>query len=189
MNYYNKNAENFFKGTVDADTSEIYRRFEKYLKNSCHIADIGCGSGRDSKYFKNKGYIVTATDLSEELSALASKFINQKVLIEDILHMDREEDFDAAWACASLLHINKENIITALKNVYKALKENGIFYASFKYGEVETEKDGRIFNNYTEKTLKELLLKTEFKVKEIWITGDVREGRKSEKWINVIVQK
>lgn len=189
MNYYDKNAKNFFKETVDVNMDNIYIKFGKYLHEKSHIADIGCGSGRDSKYFKNKGYIITSTELSKELSILAGKYINQEVIREDVLDMDRKGEFDAVWACASLLHIDKVNILKALENIYNSLKENGIFYASLKYGDGEIEKDGRVFYNYTNETLKALFSKTEFKIKEIWITNDSRKDREDEKWINVIAQK
>lgn len=40
--------------------------------SNAHIIDLGCGSGRDSKAFINKGYKVTAVDGSKELAKIAS---------------------------------------------------------------------------------------------------------------------
>ena len=34
--------------------------FEKRLYAGAHILDLGCGSGRDAKYFIDQGYEVTA---------------------------------------------------------------------------------------------------------------------------------
>lgn len=33
-----------------------------YVEPGGHILDVGCGSGRDAKYFIDKGYQVTAFD-------------------------------------------------------------------------------------------------------------------------------
>ena len=43
------------------------------------ILDFGCGSGRDTKYFLEKGYQVAATDGSSELCKLASAFTGIEV--------------------------------------------------------------------------------------------------------------
>ena len=49
--YYNYNAERFVESTINADVSELYMPFEKLLSPGAKILDLGCGSGRDSKYF------------------------------------------------------------------------------------------------------------------------------------------
>lgn len=69
IEYYEKNAEDFVNSTINADMSNLYAVFEKYLFPGCKILDLGCGSGRDSKYFTEKGYIVTAVDPSVEMCA------------------------------------------------------------------------------------------------------------------------
>lgn len=189
MKYYEENAKIFFETTVDANMNETYEIFEKYLKKDAHIVDIGCGSGRDSRHFKNKGYKITATDISIELSKLAEKLIGQEVIIQNVLNMSEQEEYDAVWACASLLHVNKKNIKKAFENLYNSLKNGGILYASFKYGVGEREADNRVFNDYTEETMKEFLRETNFNLQEIWITGDVRVGRENEKWLNIIIKK
>lgn len=40
---------------------------------------MGCGSGRDAKYFIDKGYQVTAFDGSEEMSKRASRYLGMPV--------------------------------------------------------------------------------------------------------------
>ena len=49
IEYYNKNAEAFFEGTVNADMSLWRDKFEKYVTDGGRILDAGCGSGRDSR--------------------------------------------------------------------------------------------------------------------------------------------
>ena len=70
----------------------------------------------------------------------------------------------------------------------KALKENGVFYCSFKYGSMEVEKDGRYFNYINEESMSKLLNKNNINVMEIYKTNDVRTDRNNEIWINVIIQ-
>lgn len=79
LEYYNKNAKLYCEQTVVGNMKEKYERFLKHLKHNAYILDFGCGSGRDSKYFLEKGYKVKAIDGSIEMCKLASKYINQKV--------------------------------------------------------------------------------------------------------------
>ena len=188
MNYYDLNAEEFFSDTVDADMSTHHDEFLKNLpKNSC-ILDAGCGSGRDAKLFKSLGYNVMAIDGSVEMCKLASKYSGVNVKHMQFQEIDFKNQFDGIWASASLLHVPSSEICDVLKRLKASLKENGILYASFKYGTFEGERNGRYFNDLDEKTSEELFLKLDFEIKKIWITSDARKGRENEKWLNIIVK-
>ena len=66
VTYYNENAQSFYDGTLSVDMSSLYCRFEPYLPVNGSILDAGCGSGRDSRYFLDKGFDVSAFDASAE---------------------------------------------------------------------------------------------------------------------------
>ena len=95
--------------------------------------------------------------------------------------------FRSVWACASLLHVPKNEISFCISKLINSLKEGGFMYASFKYGNEEYLKDGRVFNCYTDESVKDLFAGS--KIIGVWKTKDVREGREDEYWINVIVKK
>lgn len=194
MEYYNINAEKFFQDTIDANMDEHYEKFleqveKNFGKEKIKILDLGCGSGRDSKFFIDRGYEVTSLDFSEELARKASGYIGQEVIQKDMREMDFEDEFSGIWACASLLHIPFSEMEKMLKKCFVALKKNGILYASFKYGENDYEKNMREFTCFTEKKFRKLMEKTEFKELEMKVSLDVRVGRESEKWLNVLLQR
>ena len=98
--------------------------------------------------------------------------------------------YDGIWACASILHLSKNDLFLVFHKMNKALKENGIIYTSFKYGEFEGERNGRYFTDFTEDSSKEFILQIpQLQIKEIWTTGDVREGRGDERWLNILICK
>lgn len=71
-----------------------------------------------------------------------------------------------------------------------ALKENGVIYTSFKYGNFEGERNGRYFTDFREDTFQEFIKEIpELTVEEQQITFDVRPGRGEEKWLNLILRK
>lgn len=190
LDYYNKNAQEFCQSTVNADMSVCYQMFEKYLRRGGKILDLGCGSGRDSKYFLSQGYEVVSVDGSEEISKCASEYLQRPVQCVRFEEMNFSQEFDGVWACASLLHVEKDKLSDVLKRVFMSLKENGILYASFKYGTEEREKDGRYFVDLDKASVRALLEREGmFQVVECKLTGDVRAGRGNEMWVNVVGRK
>lgn len=190
INYYNSSAADFFDSTVNADMSAQYNLFEKYLYPGACILDCGCGSGRDTKYFLEQGYEVTAIDGSEELCKKASELTGINVENKFFQDINYENKFDGIWACASLLHVSKdelEDIVTKLK---KAMLPRGILYISFKYGEFTGDRNGRFFTDLNEEGLEAIIAKVGgLTVQEIYIYGDARPRRENEKWLNAIVVK
>ena len=76
-----------------------------------------------------------------------------------------------------------------MKRCHKALKKDGVIYASFKYGESNYEKGGRSFTCFTKDKFLDLIKDLEFYCYETFETGDVRPGREKERWFNVILKK
>jgi SAM-dependent methyltransferase len=190
LDYYNRTAREFIRGTVDADLSALHRRFLNHLPEHGHILDLGCGSGRDAKAFLDLGYQVTAMDGSEACCRLAAETIGQEVLCQTFDQLDFDQVFDGIWACASLLHVPYAQLSGIFEKIAAALKPGGVFYASFKYGDFEGERNGRYFTDLDEERLKALLEPLEgLTVIETFITGDVREDRGEEKWLNVMAWK
>ena len=186
ISYYDKNATEFCRNTIDADMSFCRDKFLNYLKSGAAILDAGCGSGRDSLAFKQLGYQVTAMDASPEICKEAEKVLGQKVLCKTFEELDDENAYDGIWACASLLHVSKERMGEVLYRLKRALKDGGVLYASFKYGEDEKVVNGRLFSYYDEQSLRPLIEGNGFEVLEVFVTQDVREDRQEEKWVNVV---
>ncbi len=190
LSYYNTNAKAFTEGTVNVDFSYAQNKFLDKLNNGAYILDFGCGSGRDAKYFLNKGYLVEATDGSEELCKIASEYAGIEVKNMFFQDLQENEKYDAIWACSSILHLPYDELVDVIKKMVMALKENGLIYTSFKYGTFEGVRNGRYFIDMTEKRIAQLLqMVGRLEVEETWITSDVRPGRGEEKWLNLFLRK
>lgn len=190
VKFYNNNAEDFFNNTVNADMSATYNIFEdNLLEKNGEILDLGCGSGRDAKHFLDSGFSVTALDLSPILAKKASQFIGQDVIVADMKNLNFQDRFIGIWACASLLHLLEDEVLETIKRCHKALKKDGVLYASFKYGENSYEKDGRSFTCFTRDKFLNLIEGLDFYYRATFETGDVRPRRENEKWLNVILKK
>ena len=190
LSFYQKNAAQYFSETVDLDISSNRERFLNLIPNKGHILDLGCGSGRDSRFFLDNNYRVTPLDASQELATLASDFIGKPVEIISFYELNYFNAFDGIWACASLLHCPKAEMGSILKRITYALKPQGLVYMSFKLGVGERiDEKGRFFNDYTEMELVDLL-KTQhcLSLVDSWVENKpLRSGMQS--WVNTLVKK
>ena len=85
--------------------------------------------------------------------------------------------------------IRKTERPLVLRLIRCALKKDGVFYASFKYGETERVRSGRVFSDFTETPLRSLLEETGGVHKTaLWIIGDARSGRADERWIKAVLR-
>ena len=190
LDYYNQNAKDFINRTVDADMHYCQDKFIKMLESGAYILDAGCGSGRDSLYFMEQGFKVCAIDGSEEMCKAASDYIGQTVESIKFQDIAYEEMFDGVWACASLLHVPKQELPDILRKLYRALKPGGVMYASFKYGDKEEERLGRFFSDYHLEEIENVFTKDAgFELIEGFETEDVRPDYVGKPWVNVMVKK
>ena len=184
-NYYDNNAIEYIKNTINCNMDKHYNKIQKYLPDNAKILDIGFGSGRDMLYFQDLGYEVEGIDTSIKFVEMAlNKGLNVK--LEDVLDINYVDVYDAIWASASLIHVKREQLEVVLKKCVKALKVGGIMYCSFKYGDKEIEKDGRYFNYINESIIKEIAKNNNFNIIALYKSHDVRPERKNEIWLNVI---
>ena len=190
IDYYDKNATEYSESTIGVDFSATQERFLRYIPLHAKILDFGCGSGRDAKYFLDKGYDVDAIDGSKEFCRLASVYTGITVKQMIFQELASVNEYDGIWACASILHLQKDDLILVLHKMATALKNTGVIYASFKYGTFFGERQGRYFTDFNEERLTEILaLVPELQCREFWISSDVRPDRSDEKWLNVILSR
>jgi len=189
IEYYNKNARRYFERTFTAEMNPVYEHFIKLLKPGSHICDLGCGSGRDSKYFMSQGFTVTPIDGSIEMCKLANIILKQKVICQKFNEINYNNEFDAIWACASLLHVQKNKLSGIINKMIQAAKDNAVIYTCFKIGNSERIVDGKYFADYNQDEISNFLLKHEsLKLIDMWISNDVRNSLKNPQWLNIIVK-
>lgn len=189
IDYYNMHSDQFAESTFNVDMESLYHPFLAHLPSTARILDLGCGSGRDSLAFKKKGYEVDAWDYSEELVKKAHELTGINVRHQSFYDLDDVERYNGIWACASLLHCERDRLAEVLQKILCALKPNGVIYMSFKYGDSDRDKDGRKFTDLDENQADALLEQFD-NVQQIkqWVTLDQRPDRQ-EKWLNLLWKK
>jgi ubiquinone/menaquinone biosynthesis C-methylase UbiE len=175
---YEETAEEFSRihGDIEKYTKIPADFFMKKVKGK-RILDVGCGPGRDSKYFSDKGFDVTGIDLTKNFIKIASKNAPKaKFMLMDMRKLEfPDNSFDGLWACASLLHIPKEDAESTLKEFRRVLVPKGLIFISVKKGSgekmmfrKEEYKGGeKFFAFYSEDELKRVVEMCGFKVLSI----------------------
>lgn len=185
--YYQNHAKEFINNTSSIDLNNLYKEFGERLPNkNVHVLDAGCGSGRDSAFFKRSGYKVTAIDASKAMVQSTRKLgIKARVLrLQDLNFINK---FDGVWACAVLLHIPRNEIMEVIQKLFQALKPGGIILITIKEGHGERlAPDGRYFIYYGIKEFKSLLSQA-----GDWSNIFAKRtcDKKSGRWLNFLAQR
>lgn len=154
----------------ELEATRTARRADEMLK----ILDAGCGTGRDSQDFLERGYAVTGIDASPAMLREYKRKLREalqnpenegmRVAAQASCSLERTFDelafrseFDGVWAAASLLHVPPERMEESLRKLMQALKPGGILYISFKYGRGTHEYDARFYSSYGRRGIRSLL--------------------------------
>src|SRR5699024_1275409 len=163
--------------------------FLRLLPAQAHLLDAGCGAGRDTKAFAQLGHKVEAFDACEALVAIARQHSNVHVKHSTFTTFTSANKFDGIWACASLLHVPARKLPATFAYLANFLKEQGVFYVSFKYGEGEQERVGRQCTHCNEKVLSPYSCSRRLHVEKRWRTAEERAGREGGQWCNALLIK
>lgn len=189
IEYYNLHAADFAANTRGASMHEMADQFLEMIPAGGRVLDLGCGSGRDSLHFMNKGYQVSMVDGSPAMCREAEKLTGLSACCSDFLSYQPEVKFDGIWACASLLHLPHEKLPEMFRKLADMMNRQGILYASFKYGMFEGERSGRYFTDLTEEKLEDVLKSvSDLAMIRMLKTKDVRPDNDTV-WLNAFLQR
>lgn len=163
---YNKYAHVREKNEAQQWKTETRELFLNFIKkeNKKSLLEIGCGHGRDSKFFIENGLAVISTDISDEMVKVCKeKGINALELDFYNLHTINKT-FDSVWALNCLLHIEKKSLPKVLMEINEVLNPSGLFFMGV-YGGEESEgiweddiySPPRFFSSYTDEHIKEVV--------------------------------
>ncbi len=124
----------------EEEADYIQHLFERYEKEpALNLIDLGCGTGRHTKYFLNKyRYNVTGVDLSAEMLEVAKTNLGDKfnAIQADISEVKLEQLYNRA---VCLFHVfsyltTESKINKFLKNLRFSLEKGSLFIFDFWHG-------------------------------------------------------
>ncbi len=149
IGHYDRTAKPYWEGTRDHDVSQNYAALLEAIESEppfC-IVDLGCGPGRDLRYFKSMGHEAVGLDGSKELVAMARHYSGCEVLHQEFLALELPENrFDGVFANASLFHVPSQELPRVLRELHAALKPHGVLFCSNPRGNNEEGLSGDRYN-------------------------------------------
>jgi SAM-dependent methyltransferase len=140
LGHYDENAESFWEGTKDHDVAQNYAAFLAPFsdRKTLDILDLGCGPGRDVKYFQSLGHRPVGLDGSVEFCRMARQYTGCQILHQRFLSLALQpQAFDGIFANASLFHVPGRELPKVLKELHNALRPAGILFSSDPRGNDE----------------------------------------------------
>lgn len=189
IDYYNRCAQDYYERTVHADVSGNIARFTELVTDGGSIVDIGCGSGRDIRYFLEQGFRAEGIDASAKMCRLAREYTGAEIECTTLQDWAPAHRYDGIWANASLLHLTMEEIQTFVTRLPELLEADGVAYMSFKSGvETGVDMEGRYYTDISQKDLFAMIDSVPgLELLAYWISWDAL-GRDEFRWLNVIVR-
>lgn len=136
--YYEAHADEYFRATYSTHLPQLWEKLSTSLRRGDRILDLGCGSGRDLRYFAQRVFRVIGIDYSPRLVELARAYSKQPVVVGDFSSLPFEDNsFDAVWSIGSLLHVPRSSISSVLSEVRRVLKDDALLLTSVKKGSGE----------------------------------------------------
>lgn len=151
LDHYERNAQQFFAGTIDHDVSQNVAALLDAIEAPAPftLLDLGCGPGRDLKTFTELGHRAIGLDGSHEFVTMARAYSGCEVWQQDFLHLDLPEDqFDGVFANASLFHVPSKALPDVLAALHKTLKPGGVLFSSNPRGHNEEGWSGPRYGSW-----------------------------------------
>jgi len=185
--------------TIHPDFAAIRARFAEAIVGKApaerfRILDAGCGPGRDSKWFQERGFQVVGVDLSSGMLEEARRRVpNVEFRQVDLRQLDFcEASFDGIWCSASLLHLPRADVPVVLTN-FRRFLGHGYLFVCVKSGQgEEVEKRGygpgnpRRFTYFSRHEMELYVERAGFVVRDV--TERQPTPSNSHPWLQIIAQ-
>ena len=151
LDHYERNAQQFFAGTIDHDVSQNVAALLGAIQAPAPftLLDLGCGPGRDLKTFSALGHRAIGLDGSHEFVAMARTWSGCEVWRQDFLHLDLPPAlFDGVFANASLFHVPSRALPGVLAALYATIKPGGVLFSSNPRGHNEEGWNGPRYGSW-----------------------------------------
>jgi ubiquinone/menaquinone biosynthesis C-methylase UbiE len=137
---YDEVAQRYYERNKDRSPIDDHlRRFIRLLKSQgladMPVIDVGCGPGFDTATMRKEGLHCLGLDLSWSMLRAGMRHYSDDYIMADMMKLPFGESAGGLWCCASLLHLQRDEMPLALEEFARVLVQNGLLYLSVKEGD------------------------------------------------------
>jgi len=187
--YYEINAGYYHDKTFAADPSIFLSPFVQRLPPRSRILDIGCGSGRDLLWLKQRGFEPTGFERSASLAELARNLSGCPVIEGDLETFDFSMgSWNAVMLVGSLVHIPHERFLPTIQKILSGFSSPCVLLLTLKEGDGKTHcADGRTFYLWKDESLREIFDSLNLEMASFF--RNVSAIGSNEPWLGYILTK
>ena len=187
--YYTHHFQAYHSKTFGVDPSSFLNTLTTHLETGCTVVDVGCGSGRDILWLKERGFEVIGLERSSGLAGLARKHTACRIIEADFETFDFTKlSADALLLIGALVHLPRPKFPNVLKAISRALKKPGFLLITMKQEtRTVTNSDDRQFYLWQDKELRDV-----FQSQNLSVIDFFRQPSKinpDEIWLGYVLNK
>jgi SAM-dependent methyltransferase len=186
---YSETPNEYHDRTFYLNPEPFLSRLSRYVFPPALVLDVGCGSGRDLLWLKNRGYTVLGLERSPGLAKLARQNANCEVILGDFEVFDFSRiSVNAVILIGSLVHVGHDQFRLTLSRIIQGLRQDGYVLLTMKQGQgTSTVRDGRVFVLWQDVELRNIFTEMDFQVEDSFLNTSVLGT--GEVWLGYILHK
>ena len=188
--YYETHAQSYYENTFGLNPSVFLEPFIRVLSPGASILDIGCGSGRDIRWLRQRGFSVTGLERSPALAKLARSRSRCSVMEGDFETFDFSSGgaWDAFMMVGALVHIPHERLFPVLRRIIEGRRSFRTALITLKEGDgVIDAVDGRRFYLWRDEAVRDIYAQLEVTVVSFFRNPSATDS--GESWLGYVVIK
>jgi len=187
--YYKHHFQVYHHRTFGVDPSSFLNALTTHLETGCTVVDVGCGSGRDILWLKERGYDVIGLERSKGLAGLARKQTTCRIIEADFETYDFAKlSADALLLVGALVHLPHPKFANVVNAVCRALKKPGFLLITMKQGQgTVTDSDGRQFFLWQDADLRDVFQSNNLAVIDFFSQPSILKTK--DIWLGYLLKK
>ncbi|PAU39208.1 SAM-dependent methyltransferase [Vibrio coralliilyticus] len=146
--FYEKNAIKLAKQYDSLEFESVHKSWSAYWPNSgVKVLDVGAGSGRDARWFSERGCSVVAIEPSQYLREIGKQNCSDKVvwLADSLPSLEQAiclvEQYDVVLLSAVWMHLPVNQRDMAIRVLSNLLSDNGLLVITLRHGKFKDSRE------------------------------------------------
>ena len=187
--YYGIHAGDYHDKTFAVDTSIFLSPFVQLLPPQSRILDIGCGSGRDLLWLKQRGFEPTGFERSVSLAKLARRHSGCPVIEGDLETFDFSMgSWNVVMLVGSLVHIPHVLFLSTIQKILSGFSSPCVLLLTMKEGDGRIQcADGRTFYLWNDAALRDIFFGLNLELASFFRNASAIGS--NESWLGYVLKK